>query len=85
MSTGKLTSGGQVTIPATVRHRWRTRNVQVEDHGDHVVVRPALDDPIAALRGAFAHLPGPTSDELRALAREEEQEAEDRKFGPRGD
>jgi len=57
----------------------------VEDHGDHVVVRPALDDPIAALRGAFAHLPGPTSDELRALVREEEQEAEDREFGPRGD
>ncbi|MCP9490661.1 MAG: AbrB/MazE/SpoVT family DNA-binding domain-containing protein [Solirubrobacteraceae bacterium MAG38_C4-C5] len=85
MSTGKLTTGGQVTIPASVRQRWRTKRVRVEDHGDHVVVRPADDDPIASARGAFAHYPGPTSDEMRARMREEDQEIEDRKLGRFGD
>lgn len=85
MNKGKLTTGGQVTIPAAVRHRWRTRRVHVEDHGDHVVVRPADEDPIDRLYGAFAHYPGPTSDELRAQMHEEEQEIEDRRFGHLGD
>lgn len=38
------------------------------------------DDPVAAALGAFKG-PGPTSEELRAQAREEEAEIEERKWG----
>jgi hypothetical protein len=37
-------SGGHVNLPAEIADRWGTRFVAVEDHGDHVVLRPAADD-----------------------------------------
>jgi bifunctional DNA-binding transcriptional regulator/antitoxin component of YhaV-PrlF toxin-antitoxin module len=77
----KISAGGQVSVPAEVRNRWKTRVVVADDRGDHLVLRPAPEDPIEAALGAFADLPGPTADEARRLFREEEAEIEDRKYG----
>jgi AbrB family looped-hinge helix DNA binding protein len=75
----KISTGGQVSIPAEIRKRWGTRRLTIEDHGDSIVLRPIPDDPVAAARGA---LKGriPASDELRRQARLDEQSAEDRKW-----
>ena len=75
----KITGGGQISLPAVVRKRWGTRTVSLEDLGDRVVVRPAPDDPIAAARGALKDLPG-TTEELRAIARADEERAQARRL-----
>jgi bifunctional DNA-binding transcriptional regulator/antitoxin component of YhaV-PrlF toxin-antitoxin module len=71
----KITAGGQVSLPAAVRRRWQTKNVGIEDRGDHVIVRPLADDPIAAARGALKGRLGSAAD-LRRKAREDEAAAE---------
>ncbi len=76
MNTYKITTSGQFSLPATIRRRWQTRHVQIEDRGDHVVVRPMPDDPIDAVRGIFKDRMKLTTVELRRLAREDEQQAE---------
>ena len=48
----KVTTSGQVSLPAPVRKRWGTAQVVIEDEGDRVVVRPLPDDPIAAACGS---------------------------------
>jgi bifunctional DNA-binding transcriptional regulator/antitoxin component of YhaV-PrlF toxin-antitoxin module len=74
-----ISSGGQVSVPAAVRKRWRTRTVLAEDLGDHVVLRPVPDDPVAAAVGAFAtEIGGLGSEEAKRLDREEELEGQDR-------
>lgn len=78
----KISAGGQVSVPAAVRQRWKTRVVVADDRGDHLILRPAPEDPIEAARGAFKDYPGPSVDEMRRESREEEREAEERKFGP---
>jgi hypothetical protein len=40
----KILNGGHVNLPAEVAARWGTRCVSLEDHGDHVVLRPAADE-----------------------------------------
>jgi hypothetical protein len=77
MRLNRITTGGQISLPAAVRHRWGTRAVSVEDLGDHLVVRPVPDDPIAAARGALKGRIGP-SEKLRAQARADELAAEER-------
>jgi bifunctional DNA-binding transcriptional regulator/antitoxin component of YhaV-PrlF toxin-antitoxin module len=76
-----ISSGGQISVPAAVRKRWGTRAVIAEDRGDQLVLRPAPDDPIAAVRGIFATemAEGPTIDELRSGARVEDTELEERR------
>ncbi|HUB35447.1 MAG TPA: AbrB/MazE/SpoVT family DNA-binding domain-containing protein [Solirubrobacteraceae bacterium] len=76
-----ISSGGQVSVPATVRKRWGTRAVLAEDMGDRLVLRPAPDDPIAAVRGIFAQemSGGPTVDELREGGRREDIDSERRR------
>jgi bifunctional DNA-binding transcriptional regulator/antitoxin component of YhaV-PrlF toxin-antitoxin module len=76
-----ISSGGQISVPAAVRKRWGTRAVLAEDRGDQLVLRPAPDDPVAAVRGIFAEemSGGPTIDELRTGAREEDAELERRR------
>lgn len=76
----KVSRNGQVSIPAEVRARWDVDRVVVVDLGDHVVIGPAHDDPVAALRGKYAGR-GPTVDEMRRQYREEEALAEERKHG----
>ncbi len=82
MRQAVISQGGQVSIPADVRRRWGTSRVIVEDRGDSLVLRPLPDDPIDAAMGSLAG-PGPTSDEMRRMYREEEAEAEERKYGAR--
>jgi AbrB family looped-hinge helix DNA binding protein len=79
----KISKGGQISIPASIRKRWGTGTVTFEDHGDQIVLKPAPDDPIAAAAGAFAGI-GPKVDweQVRREEREAEAEAEERKFGP---
>jgi hypothetical protein len=62
-----------------VRKRWRTRTVLAEDRGDHVVLRPVPDDPVAAAVGAFAMQIGVLgSEDAKRLDREEELDAQER-------
>jgi bifunctional DNA-binding transcriptional regulator/antitoxin component of YhaV-PrlF toxin-antitoxin module len=78
MKIRKITTGGQISLPATIRSRWGTKSVAVEDLGDHVVVRPMPDDPIVAARGALEKKIGSTAS-LRAKARKDEVTAEERR------
>lgn len=78
MKTLKISKGGQVSVPAEIRHRWNTSRLVLDDRGDHLIIRPTADDPIAALRGALADPTKPDSSELRRGARADEAAAEDR-------
>lgn len=71
-----ISRGGQVSVPAAVRKRWGTRAVLAEDRGEELVLRPAPNDPVAAVRGIFAEdiRRGPAVDELRTQGREEDAE-----------
>ena len=78
----KITRGGQISVPAELRHRWGGSIVTLEDCGDHAVIRPAPHDPIAAARGALKHLgQGATSEELRREARAEDAEIDAPRWG----
>jgi hypothetical protein len=71
-TTSHLCERGTITLPASVLERLNTGTVTVIDCGDHLVVRPTPEDPIAALAGKYAGA-GPTSDELREFARIEDE------------
>ncbi len=81
MKASKISKGGQVSVPAEVRHRWSTSRVTIEDRGDSLVIRPAPADPVGALRGVFADETRPGSDELRRRARAEEAASGSRRRG----
>lgn len=72
MNRVKVTTSGQMTLPASIRRRWGTTVVEVEDAGDHVIVRPGQEDPIGAGRGAFAGRLRESSAEMRARGRRED-------------
>jgi len=77
MSTGyvmKVSSNGQVSIPAETRSRWRADQVVVVDLGDRVVMRPLPAEPVAALRGKYRRR-GPATDRARQQARAEDTTA----------
>ena len=78
MKIAKVTSGGQLSIPASVRRRWGTRRVALDDQGDRLVVTPLPDDPIAAARGAFQGRLT-SSSALREAARRDEAAAASRR------
>ena len=81
-TTMKLSRNGQVSLPADVRRRWGTDRVLVLDLGDYVVMRPVSADRaenVRAVRGRFRSPDGPSTEELRRQARQEEAEIEDRK------
>jgi bifunctional DNA-binding transcriptional regulator/antitoxin component of YhaV-PrlF toxin-antitoxin module len=77
-----ISRGGQVSVPAAVRKRWRTNTVVAEDRGDHLVLRPTPDDPIEAARGAFKEYfrDGPSVAEDLEAYKQEEIEAEEGKW-----
>jgi bifunctional DNA-binding transcriptional regulator/antitoxin component of YhaV-PrlF toxin-antitoxin module len=76
----RLSKGGQISVPAAIRHRWGGSTIALEDHGDHVVLRPAPEDPIAAARGDLKDIAGEvTSEEIRREARDEDAELERRR------
>jgi len=70
-----ITKAGQMSLPATIRRRWNTRAVVIDDRGDHVVIRPVPPDPIGAIRGRFAGRG--SSEDARRLARAEERRLEE--------
>jgi bifunctional DNA-binding transcriptional regulator/antitoxin component of YhaV-PrlF toxin-antitoxin module len=78
MRIASISRGGQVSIPADIRHRWGVRRVVLVEQGDALVVRPLPDDPIAAAMGSLAG-PGPTTDDIREQLRDEEFAAYERK------
>ena len=68
-----------MSVPAEVRKRWRTHTVLAEDRGDHMVLRPVPDDPVAAAVGVFATQIGTLgSEEAKRLDREAELDVEER-------
>lgn len=73
----KVSSNGQVSIPAEARARWMTDQVVVVDLGDRVVLRPMPADPVGALRGKYRGR-GPSTTEARAAARAEDERRERR-------
>ncbi|HEX5584395.1 hypothetical protein [Gaiella sp.] len=76
----KITTGGQISIPAPIRRRWGTSTVSLDDQGDRIVIEPAADDPIAAAEGALAaELAGVGPAALRRRARKDERAAEARR------
>ena len=76
----RVTSGGQISIPAAIRHRWSTSTVLLDDQGDRIVIEPAPDDPIAAAEGALAaEFGGRDVRQLRRVARGDERTAEGRR------
>lgn len=68
----RVTSGGQISIPAEVRRRWATDELVFEDLGDRVVVRPMPDDPVTSAKGSLSGRQRMSSTEARARARREE-------------
>ncbi len=81
MKVTQISQGGQVQIPAAVRKRWGTRLVLIDDAGTYLRISPVPDDPIGAAAGSLAG-PGPSSEEMLRSSREEEAEAEARKWDP---
>jgi bifunctional DNA-binding transcriptional regulator/antitoxin component of YhaV-PrlF toxin-antitoxin module len=76
----KISKGGQISIPARIRHRWATSTVALDDQGDRIVIEPAPDDPIAAAEGALASDFGHIDlARLRRAARADEGTAERRR------
>jgi len=79
MRTLRISRGGQVSVPAEIRHRWGTSTVEVEDRGDELVLRPAPDDPVAALQGILAgHGDAVATERALADLRADEAVADDR-------
>lgn len=77
----RVTKGGQISIPAAIRHRWGTSTVVLDDQGGHIVIMPAPDDPIAAAEGALAQdLASLDVARLRRAARDDERAAESRRI-----
>jgi bifunctional DNA-binding transcriptional regulator/antitoxin component of YhaV-PrlF toxin-antitoxin module len=81
VTQAKVTSNGQVSLPAAIRHRWHVDKVLVVDRGDYAIVRPIPDDVVAALQGVHAG-PGPTTEEVRAAERAAESAGESRRTDP---
>jgi hypothetical protein len=69
-------------LPAAVRRRRRARLTAFEDDDGGSISQAAREAAIEAAAGAFKDYPGPSTDEMLRLNREEERRAEERKFGP---
>ena len=50
----KVTSSGQISLPAALRRRWGADRVLVVDRGDYAIVRPMPDDIVDFLRGSVS-------------------------------
>jgi bifunctional DNA-binding transcriptional regulator/antitoxin component of YhaV-PrlF toxin-antitoxin module len=75
----RISSGGQLSLPAEVRRRWATDRLVIEDLGDRVVLRPIPSDPAEAAIGSLRRGRSSTN-KAKARLRREEQAAERRKF-----
>ncbi len=76
----RISKGGQISIPAAIRHRWGTSTVVLDDQGGRLVIEPAPDDPIAAAEGVLAEEYGSMDvARLRTEARADELTSEMRR------
>ncbi len=75
----RVSRGGQVSIPAAVRKRWKTDRVLIEDQGGALLVTPLPPDPLEAAIGSLRLPPGVSSESLRQQARREGHAAEVRR------
>lgn len=76
----RISKGGQISVPASIRRRWGTSTFTLDDQGDRIVLEPAAEDPIAAAEAALAKEFGRLDPaRLRAAARRDERAAEDRR------
>lgn len=71
----RITSGGQVSVPAAVRRRWGTRRVKITDVGDQLIVEPEPENRFATFRGTISGLPL-TADEMLVQSRADEERIE---------
>jgi AbrB family looped-hinge helix DNA binding protein len=67
----RVSSNGQVSIPAEARARWNADRVVVVDLGDRVVLRPLPAEPVEALRGKYRGR-GSSSDRIRRQSRRDD-------------
>jgi bifunctional DNA-binding transcriptional regulator/antitoxin component of YhaV-PrlF toxin-antitoxin module len=76
MRIATISSGGQISIPADIRHRWGVRRVLIRESEGALVIRPLPDDPIKAAMGILRRRPGeppgPSASDAIAQVREEE-------------
>jgi AbrB family looped-hinge helix DNA binding protein len=72
MRVVKISRGGQITVPADIRKRWAISRVLLRDEGERLIVEPASEDPVSAVRGMAAAAEGPPSEVVRAGLRDEE-------------
>jgi bifunctional DNA-binding transcriptional regulator/antitoxin component of YhaV-PrlF toxin-antitoxin module len=77
MKTSAISRGGQISIPASIRRRWGTSAILVEDRGDSVVIRPLPEDPIGAAKASLAARV--STDQARGVLRREEAASEARR------
>ena len=55
MARTKVTRGGQISLPAAIRRRWGVAELEIEDLGDRIVLRPAAADPVGLVSsGTYA-------------------------------
>lgn len=64
----RVSSNGQVSIPAEARARWNADRVVVVDLGDRVVLRPLPAQPVDALKGKYRR-GNVSSDRIRQKSR----------------
>ncbi len=76
----RVSSNGQVSIPAAARARWQAAQVVVVDLGDRLVIRPANVDGTTSLRGKYKGR-GPDTETARAADRDAEGTADHRRRG----
>lgn len=80
MKQAMISKGGQVSIPAEIRHRWGTNRLLLDDRGHELVFRPLPPDPIGAARGMLRrHEKVGASEDARRRTREEERLRTDRR------
>ncbi len=84
MRIATISRGGQVSIPAEIRHRWGVRRVVIVERGDTLEIRPLPDDPIAAATGIARAAPARRRTRSARSSGAEEAAAEERKFGHLG-
>lgn len=72
----KVTSSGQISLPAALRRRWASDRVLVIDRGDYAIVRPMPDDIVAFLRGSIP-MDAASLEEIRAEERADESRREE--------
>jgi bifunctional DNA-binding transcriptional regulator/antitoxin component of YhaV-PrlF toxin-antitoxin module len=84
MKQTTISKGGQVSIPAEIRHRWGTSRLLVDDRGHELAYRPLPSDPIGAARGMLRRNDEQrASEDARRRTRAEERRSTERPRGTR--